>query len=107
MRRKGLLALAGAAATVGAGLAAERAFVKKRRAADPEAGEAFGSRRGERSWYVDRPDGARLFVEEVGPRNRRGAIFVHGSALRTDLWHYQMAGLGDHRLLFCDLRGHG
>jgi pimeloyl-ACP methyl ester carboxylesterase len=107
MPKKGLLALAGAAATVGAGLAAERAFVKRRRASDREAGEAFGTRRGERSWYVDRPDGARLFVEEVGPETRRGAVFVHGSALRTDLWHYQMEGLGDHRLVFFDMRGHG
>jgi pimeloyl-ACP methyl ester carboxylesterase len=107
MRRKGIVALAGAAATIGAGLAAERAFVKRRRAADPEAGQAFGSRRGERSRYVDRPDGARLFVEEVGPESRRGVVFLHGSALRTDVWHYQMAGLGDHRLVFYDLRGHG
>jgi pimeloyl-ACP methyl ester carboxylesterase len=107
MRKKGLLALAGAAATVGAGLAAERAFVKRRRATDPEAGEAFGTRRGERSRFVERPDGARLFVEEVGPESRRGVVFLHGSALRTDVWHYQMEGLGEHRLLFYDLRGHG
>jgi pimeloyl-ACP methyl ester carboxylesterase len=107
MRRKGVLAIAGAAATVGAGLVAERAFVKRRRANDPEAAESFGERRGERSWYLERPDGARLFVEEVGPEARRGAVFLHGSALRTDVWHYQMAGLGDHRLLFYDLRGHG
>ena len=107
MRKKGVLALAGAAATVGAGLVAERAFVKRRRANDPEAAERFGTRRGERSWYVERPDGARLFIEEVGPEIRCGAIFVHGSALRTDVWHYQMAGLGNHRLIFCDMRGHG
>jgi pimeloyl-ACP methyl ester carboxylesterase len=107
VRKKGLAALAGAAATIGVGLAAEHAFVKRRRANDPEAGETFGSRRGERSWYVDRPDGARLFAEEVGPESRRGVVFLHGSALRTDVWHYQMAGLGDHRLIFFDLRGHG
>jgi pimeloyl-ACP methyl ester carboxylesterase len=107
MRKKGIFALAGAAGTVAAGLAAERAFVKRRRASDPEAAEAFGTRRGERSRYVERPDGARLYVEEVGPQSRRGALFVHGSALRLDLWHYQMAGLGDHRLIFFDLRGHG
>jgi pimeloyl-ACP methyl ester carboxylesterase len=107
MPKKGVVALAGAAVTVGVGLAAERAFVKRRRATDPEAGEAFGTRRGERSWFVERPDGARLFVEEVGSRARRGVVFLHGSALRTDVWHYQMAGLGGHRLLFYDLRGHG
>jgi pimeloyl-ACP methyl ester carboxylesterase len=107
MRKKGIFALAGAAATVGAGLAAERAFVKRRRRDDPEAAQSFGMRRGIRPHYVERPDGARLFVEEMGPKRRRGAIFIHGSALRTDVWHYQMAGLGDHRLVFYDLRGHG
>lgn len=108
MRRKGVAALAGAAVTVGVGLAAERAFVKRRRANDPEAAEAFGTRRGERSRFVTRPDGAKLFVEEVGPADAsRGVVFLHGSALRTDVWHYQMAGLGDHRLVFYDLRGHG
>jgi pimeloyl-ACP methyl ester carboxylesterase len=107
MRKRGVLALAGAAATVGAGLAAERAFVKNRRRNDPEAAEGFGTRRGARPHFVERPDGARLFVEEAGPRSKKGAVFVHGSALRSDVWHYQMEGLGNHRLLFYDLRGHG
>lgn len=107
MRKRGIAALAGAAATVGAGLVAERAFVNRRRRDDPEAGEQFGSRRGERHRYVERPDGARLFVEETGPPTKSGAIFLHGSALRTDVWHYQMLGLGGHRLVFFDLRGHG
>jgi pimeloyl-ACP methyl ester carboxylesterase len=107
MRKRGVVALAGAAATVGAGLAAERTFVKRRRANDPEAGESFGMRRGERPHFVERPDGARLFVEEIGPTAKKGVVFLHGSALRTDVWHYQMEGLGNHRLLFTDLRGHG
>jgi pimeloyl-ACP methyl ester carboxylesterase len=64
-------------------------------------------RRGVRPQFVDRPDGAHLFVEEIGPRSTRGVVFIHGSALRTDVWHYQMAGLGEHRLVFYDLRGHG
>lgn len=108
MRKRGVVALAGAAVTVGAGLAAERAFVRRRRAMDPEAAEPFGTRRGERSHFVELPDGARLFVEEVGPASsRKGAVFIHGSALTTDVWHYQMEGLGGHRLVFYDLRGHG
>ena len=107
MRKRGVMALAGAAATVGAGLAAERAFVKRRRRDDPEAAQSFGLRRGVRPHYVTRPDGARLFVEEIGPKAKRGAVFIHGSALRTDVWHYQMEGLGGHRLVFYDLRGHG
>lgn len=107
MDRKGLLALAGAVAGLAAGVVAERAVVKRKRASDPEAGQAFGTRRGERSQTIELADGARIFIEEVGPEAPRGAVFIHGSVLRTDLWHYQMEGLGDHRLVFCDLRGHG
>lgn len=57
---------------------------------------------------IDLPDGARIFVEEVGPEEAsKGAVFIHGSVLRTDIWHYQIAGLDGHRLAFSDLRGHG
>lgn len=107
MRKGGLVALVGTAAGVGAGLVAQRSVVNRRRRNDPHAGEPFGKRRGERSRMVSLPDGAELFVEESGPESNRGVVFVHGSALRTDLWHYQMPGIGDHRLIFFDLRGHG
>ncbi len=106
-KRSGLLALAGTAVGVGVGLAAQKAAVRRRRLNDTEAGEGFGKRRGERSRTLDLPDGARIFVEESGPESKRGAVFIHGSALRTDLWHYQLSGVGDHRLVFYDLRGHG
>jgi pimeloyl-ACP methyl ester carboxylesterase len=102
------LALAGAAVGLAAGITAERVAVKRRRAADPERDADFGSRRGERSHKLDLSDGGRIFVEEVGPAGaKRAAVFIHGSALRTDLWYYQLAGLGNHRLVFYDLRGHG
>lgn len=107
MRKKGLAALAGTAIGVGAGLVAQRSAVKRRRRNDPEAAVDFGSKRGVRQRMVELPDGAALWVEEAGPRRKCGAVFVHGSALRTDLWHYQMDGVGDHRLVFYDLRGHG
>ena len=108
MARRGLLALAGTAVGVGAGMVAQRSIVNRRRRNDPEAGEAFGRRRAERSRYLELPDGARLFVEESGPEaSSRGAVFIHGSALRTDLWYYQLPGIGGHRCLFYDLRGHG
>ncbi|MFN2586984.1 MAG: alpha/beta fold hydrolase [Actinomycetota bacterium] len=107
MRKQGVLALAGAAAGVGVGLATQRAMVRRRRRNDPEAGERFGTRRGVRPRTLALADGADAFVEEAGQQSDRGAIFVHGSALRTDLWHYQLAGIGDHRLVFYDLRGHG
>ena len=106
-RRNRLLALAGAAVGVGAGVVAQRTVINKKRRTDPERGEALGELRGERSRTFDLPDGARIFVEEVGPESTRGVVFVHGSVLRTDVWHYQMQGLQGHRLVFSDLRGHG
>ncbi|MDQ3953375.1 MAG: alpha/beta hydrolase [Actinomycetota bacterium] len=107
MKKQGVVALAGAAAGVAAGLATQRAFVARRRRNDPEAGERFGTRRGVRPRTISLSDGADAFVEEAGPPSSRGAVFVHGSALRTDLWHYQLPGLDDRRLVFYDLRGHG
>ena len=107
MKKRGLFALAGTAVGVGAGVLAQKSVVGRRRRNDPEAGERFGSRRGARSRVVHLPDGAELFVEEAGPASSKGALFIHGSALRTDVWHYQLAGIGDHRLVFFDLRGHG
>lgn len=106
MKKRGVWALAGTALGVGAGLVAQHSVVKRRRRNDTEAGEAFGTRRGERSRYIDLPDGAHIFVEETGPPSTSGVVFVHGSAMRTDLWHYQMVP-GDRRRIFYDLRGHG
>jgi pimeloyl-ACP methyl ester carboxylesterase len=100
-------ATAGTAVGVGVGLVLQHSTVASRRRNDPEAEERFGERRGERSSYVSMPDGGRLFVEEVGPNVQRAAVFVHSSAMRTDIWHYQLPGLGGHRLIFYDLRGHG
>lgn len=109
MARRRILAVVGAAAATaaGAGIAVQRAAINRRRQRDPEAGEDFGARRGERSRTFDTADGARIFIEEVGPESPRAAVFIHGSVLRTDVWHYQMEGLGGHRLVFADLRGHG
>ncbi len=108
MKGRGIAALATATVGLGAGLVAQRSLVQRRRKTDPEAGEDFGCRRGHSPRTIALSDGAKLFIEEAGPTSaRRGAIFIHGSALRTDLWHYQMPGLGHHRLVFYDLRGHG
>ena len=101
------MALATAAAGLAAGVVAERVAVKKRRARDPEVGQGFGAKRGERSHLLDLPDGARLFIEESGPRSKRGVVFVHGSSLRTDMWHYQMDAFDGRRLILYDQRGHG
>jgi pimeloyl-ACP methyl ester carboxylesterase len=88
-------------------LVAQRSLIARRRRDDPEGGEVFGKRRGTRARKIALDDGAQLFIEEAGPASKRGAVFIHGSCLRTDTWHYQLAGLGDHRLVFYDLRGHG
>lgn len=108
MSKRRAIALAGAAAGLTAGIVAERVAVRRRRAHDPEAKEDFGSRRGERSRTIDLPDGARIFVEEFGPADAKsGVVFLHGSALRTDLWYYQMKAFPGRRLVFFDMRGHG
>lgn len=95
------------AAGVATGLAAEHLLLRRRRVHDSAAGEAFGRRRGVRQRWLELGDGTRLFVEEAGPVGRCGAVFVHGSALRTDVWHYQLSGIDGFRLVFYDLRGHG
>jgi pimeloyl-ACP methyl ester carboxylesterase len=100
-------ATAGTAVGVGAGLVLQHSTVARRRRNDPEAAESFGARRGVRSRKLLLEDGAELFVEEVGPVADRAAVFVHSSAMRTDIWHYQMPGIDGHRLVFYDLRGHG
>jgi pimeloyl-ACP methyl ester carboxylesterase len=105
--KRGVLALAGTAAGLAVGIAAERSLIRRRRRNDPEAAQDFGRRRGVRPRTIELNDGARIFIEEAGPVSKRGAVFVHGSALRTDVWHYQMNGIDSQRLVFYDLRGHG
>lgn len=105
--RNKALALAGTAAGVAAGVAAERLAVRRRRRNDAEASQDFAPPRGTRTRTIELSDGARIFVEEVGPPSGPGVVFIHGSALRTDAWHYQRNALEGRRLVFYDLRGHG
>ena len=108
MSTRKTIALVGAAAGLTAGVVAERLVVRRRRTRDPEAHEEFGTRRGERSRKLELPDGARIFIEELGPGDAKSAVvFVHGSALRTDMLHYQMDAFPGRRLIFIDMRGHG
>ncbi|MDP9223094.1 MAG: alpha/beta hydrolase, partial [Actinomycetota bacterium] len=100
-------ATAGAVVSLGAGGLLQHSTVARRRRQDPEADEPFGDRRGIRTRKMVLPDGAQLFVEEAGPVAEKAVVFVHSSAMRTDIWHYQMEGIGRHRLIFYDLRGHG
>src|SRR5918994_6158196 len=98
--KRGITALVGAAVGLGAGAVAQRAALNRRRRRDPEANEDLGMRRGVRARRIRLSDGAQVFVEEIGPESPSGALFIHGSAMRTDMWHYQMEGLGSHRLVF-------
>ncbi|MEA2447668.1 MAG: hypothetical protein QOK47_1305 [Actinomycetota bacterium] len=107
MNKRSGFALISAAAGLGVGLVAQRSMVNRRRRDDPEGGEPFGARRGVRSRTITRPDGGQIFIEEAGPESTKGAVFIHGSVLRSDVWHYQLNGIGNHRLVFYDLRGHG
>ena len=105
--KRGLAAAAGTVVGLGAGFVAERSLLRRKRREDSEGAEPFGRRRGTRARTLELSDGARIFVEEVGPESSSGAVFVHGSALRSDVWHYQFSGIESRRLVFYDLRGHG
>src|ERR687891_29592 len=105
--KRGVFALAGTAAGLAVGIAAERSLIRRRRRNDPEAARDFGHRRGIRRRTIELDDGARIFIEEAGPVSNKAAVFVHGSALRTDVWYYQIEGIDSQRLVFYDLRGHG
>jgi pimeloyl-ACP methyl ester carboxylesterase len=91
---------------VGAGIAAERALVRRdRRRPDSEAGERFGALRG-RPATVTSHDGVRLHLEELG--SGPCLVFAHGFSLTQDVWHYQRRDLpAEFRCVLFDQRGHG
>ena len=110
-RRVGITAasLAGAAALVGAGVAAERRLVGRARgAADPYAGTRFGDRH-TAPITVTANDGVRLHVEVDGDESSDlTVVFVHGFTLSMECWHFQRRDLArEARLVFYDQRSHG
>lgn len=104
-------ALVGVAAVgLGAGLAAERWLVgRSRLRPDPYSEERYGKLKADRSYRVVSFDGAVLKVDEMGPPEAKsGAVFLHGFALDSSIWHHQMLGLrGDFRYVYYDARHHG
>jgi len=54
-------------------------------------------------------DGLSLAVTDVGPRDARACIFIHGIAQSKMSWESVLAGplASNHRLVAFDLRGHG
>ncbi len=119
-RITGVAGLAAGAVAAGAGavVAAERIAIGRtqilRAAAAPEQ---LGQLRGQ-PLTVLTDDGVPLHVEideppatgkESGPDAPPPLtiVFCHGYTLNQDCWHFQRAGLGQHRLVFWDQRDHG
>lgn len=104
-RTKALL-FGAAVAGVAAGVAAERAFVRRdRKRPDRHAGEPFGSIRGDVVAGVRSSDGTELHVEEWGAGPT--IVLAHGFSLNLDLWHYQIVDFArDFRVVAFDQRGH-
>jgi pimeloyl-ACP methyl ester carboxylesterase len=76
-----------------------------RKKPDREAGENIREPLGETAHYLEREDGARLYVEELGKGPTM--ILVHGWFCNTDSWHYQKKNLQDcYRVISYDQRGH-
>ncbi|MEV0393451.1 alpha/beta fold hydrolase [Polymorphospora rubra] len=118
-----------AAAGLAAGIAAERAIVRrsKRGVGDRYAEEKFGALPYDESCTVTTADGTDIHVEVVepidgveidagfiagvadGPREPT-IVFVHGFCLDMGTFHFQRAELtrrGDYRMVFYDQPGHG
>jgi pimeloyl-ACP methyl ester carboxylesterase len=121
-----------AAAGVAAGVAAERAIVRRTRQGtpDPYADEQFGQLPYDEALTARTPDGTDLYVEVVEPADglELGAeialeigglepptaeptvVFVHGFCLDMGTFHFQRKMLtrrGDYRMVFYDQPGHG
>lgn len=97
----------GVGAAIAAGVAAERAFVRRDlRRHDPYRDEPYGDVRGRAVGPVVSSDGTLLHVEEAG--SGPTLVLSHGFSLNLTLWHHQIKDLSrDHRLVLYDHRGHG
>jgi pimeloyl-ACP methyl ester carboxylesterase len=103
-------ALGAATLGVGAGLAAEKAIVRRARSRpDPYLHEGYGKLRPDRTYWVESFDGTPVAVDEFGPEKATaGAVFLHGYCLDASVWHHQMTYLDSaRRYVFYDARGHG
>ena len=117
MSRRSNAWLAGAAglSAVGAvaGASAARNWGKRKKFADPYAGEDFNLLEADRGCVVTTADGVPLMVREVGPVDASlTVVFAHGFCLRMGAFHFQRARLEQRwgtqvRMVFYDQRGHG
>ena len=102
----------GAAAAVGAGLAVEKAVVRRvRKRADPAVDPLLTLPGDVRHRSVAASDGGRLHLIERG--EGRPLVLLHGITLAASIWSPQLhqlagtAGSPGFRVIACDLRGHG
>ncbi len=113
----GALAAVGvAAAGLAAGIATERALVRRFKAdpTDRYAGEVFGEQRYDEALCVQMPDGTDIHVEVVEPTRPASGnptvVLVHGFCLDMGTFHFQrklLAERGEHRIVAYDQPGHG
>ncbi|MFC7544949.1 alpha/beta fold hydrolase [Plantactinospora sp. GCM10030261] len=103
-----------AVAGLAAGVATERAIVRRSKAApDRYAQEVFGPQPCDEERCIELPDGTDLHVEIIEPRvsaPRPTLVFVHGFCLDMGTFHFQRKALaerGEHRMVFYDQPGHG
>ncbi|RKN44409.1 alpha/beta fold hydrolase [Micromonospora endolithica] len=113
----GALAAVGvAAAGLAAGVATERALVRRFKTdpTDRYADEPFDEQRYDQAVKLEMPDGTDIHVEVVEPtRPRPGnptVVLVHGFCLDMGTFHFQrklLAERGEHRIVAYDQPGHG
>ncbi|WP_376771473.1 alpha/beta fold hydrolase [Micromonospora polyrhachis] len=113
-----------AAAGAAAGVAVERALVRRSKAepGDRYADEVFGPQPCDDAFPIEMADGTDIHVELVEPtvegrgqpsrvgRVRPTVVFVHGFCLDMGTFHFQrkvLAERGEHRLVLYDQPGHG
>lgn len=110
MKARQVVATAAASAAIGTGAlyALERRVARARRAAYPsehlESDLTVPASASSR--FVETSDGARVHVVEVGEGTP--IVLVHGVALSSAIWAYQLRDLShEHRVVAIDLRSHG
>ncbi|MDM4720760.1 alpha/beta hydrolase [Micromonospora sp. WMMA1363] len=113
----GALAAVGvAAAGLAAGVATERALIRRFKTdpTDPYAGEDFGEQRYDETLCLEMPDGTDIHVEVVEPTRpvpgNPTIVLVHGFCLDMGTFHFQrqvLAARGEHRVIAYDQPGHG
>ncbi|MGN9776317.1 alpha/beta fold hydrolase [Micromonospora sp. H33] len=113
----GALAAVGvAAAGLAAGVATERALVRRLKTdpTDRYAGEVFGEQRYDEALSLEMPDGTDIHVEVVEPTRpvpgNPTVMLVHGFCLDMGTFHFQrkmLAERGEHRVVAYDQPGHG